>query len=70
MSRDSGPVEPLEQRCIEPGHWLIEGYDVIKTNSQVTRGFVPNWAISLFGEHRANVRTLSDARDWIREKRF
>lgn len=33
MSNDSGPVMPLEQRCVKPGHWVIEGYDVHRTNT-------------------------------------
>lgn len=30
---EHGPVTPLEQRCVEPGRWLIEGWEVRRHGS-------------------------------------
>lgn len=34
--REHGPVMPLEQKCIEPGHWLIEGHDQVSSGRTFT----------------------------------
>jgi hypothetical protein len=67
MSRDSGPVMPLEQKCLRPGDWLIEGYSVQRV--RVTRGVV-RWVTKGYAGHPggSSFKTLSDAREWIREQ--
>lgn len=62
MSRDSGPVSPLEQRCVRPGHWVIEGYDVMRRSN--VRPDSTWWVIG-----KLEFSTLAEARDWIREER-
>jgi len=47
----------LEQKCVEPGHWRIEGWTVRKT----ARG----WAVSGFDHPGVTVSTLRAAREWI-----
>jgi hypothetical protein len=68
MGRESGPVMPLEQRCVEPGHWLIEGYDVKRVKYGWPQGWW--WRIALPGGVLAEVqrRTLGEIREWIREQ--
>lgn len=71
MSRDSGPVMPLEQKCIEPGHWLIEGRHVRAVYFGRSRN-VQCWSVHpLDGDEDVPVGGflyLSDARDWIRDQ--
>lgn len=62
MSRDSGPVVGLEQACVRPGHWLIEGYDVMRMTHNSPRR---RWEIMRFGKWVHEVPTLAEARDWI-----
>lgn len=58
---------PLEQSCIEPGHWLIEGYDVITVRLDGGRpGKSERWLIKFRGKRVKAVRTLAEARDYIR----
>lgn len=61
---DDPEMLPLEQRCIDPGHWLIEGHDVkrVRIDGQRVR-----WNISFIGEPVGNTRTLAKARELIRE---
>lgn len=61
MSIDSGPVDPLEQRCVKPGHWVIEGYTVKRHGTR--------WRILAPVSYRVYAHTLAEARDWIREHR-
>lgn len=70
MSRDSGPVQPLEQKCIEPGHWLIEGRHVRAVYFGRSRN-VQCWSVMAFeGEDiPPPFIYLSDARDWIRNQK-
>lgn len=59
MPSDSGPVVGLEQACQRPGHWLIEGYDVIRIGRN-------GWNLYRFGPDRVHwTRSLNEARDWI-----
>jgi hypothetical protein len=58
MARDTGPLNPLEQQCLEPGHWLIEGWDVLRVYS---RGYGVQWVALRSGEQFAR-RTLADIR--------
>jgi hypothetical protein len=59
MPSDSGPELGLEQNCIEPGHWLIEGYDVQRVGRN-------GWNTYRFGPERVHwTRTLQQAREWI-----
>lgn len=55
----------LDQACKEPGHWLIEGFDVMRAGPQRYAGWV------IYGYSREDVRavvnTLAEARAWIRE---
>jgi hypothetical protein len=49
---------------MEPGRWVIEGYDVVKS---APSGWSRDWEISRDGGqvlHRT--RTLTEARAWIR----
>jgi hypothetical protein len=70
MSRDSGPVAPLEQRCVRPGLWIIEGYEVKRHPRRGPKeGLSPNyWAISEGGFLVASMDRLDDAREWIRRR--
>lgn len=52
---------PLEQSCIRPGHWRIEGYDV----HRVRDGGETYWEIRRFGQHVETAVSLGDARAWI-----
>lgn len=61
MATEHGPVIPLEQRCIRPGHWLIEGHDV-----KLTGGRHGSWTVTFAGVPLAQVLYLDDAREWIR----
>jgi hypothetical protein len=61
----------LEQSCIRPGLWLIEGYTV-ERRKRAGAGAV-RWWISCPDEggavlHKAVVADLSRARDWIRRE--
>lgn len=52
----------LEQRCVKPGHWLIEGYDVRREHG--------NWRVYRFEVHLLDsFRTLKEAREWIAKQR-
>jgi hypothetical protein len=54
----------LEQKCVKPGRWLIEGYNVVRRG---TSGHTW-WLISRDGTALANRDTLTEAREWIREQ--
>ncbi|SKY02323.1 Uncharacterised protein [Mycobacteroides abscessus subsp. massiliense] len=58
----------LEQKCIEPGHWLIEGYDVWREDAWAYSDTV--WHIEQFGKRVATCISLADARDSIRNRIF
>ena len=64
MSRERGPLVPLEQSCRRPGQWLIEGYDVWRVRDWPET----YWQIARFGQHAATAATLADAREWIRDQ--
>lgn len=61
MPSDSGPVVGLEQSCIKPGHWLIEGYDVYRWKTG-------GWRAYHFGRKVGWFRTLREAREWIADR--
>jgi hypothetical protein len=69
--REHGPVVPLEQRCIEPGHWLIEGRRV-KAIYQGRSRNVLGWNVqTLEGDEDPGPSpfgTLAAAREWIRNQ--
>jgi hypothetical protein len=69
MSRDSGPVRPLEQRCIEPGHWLIEGRHVRAVYQGRSRN-IQGWNVDVFDDEATlpAFTYLADARNWIRNQ--
>jgi hypothetical protein len=69
MSRERGPVVPLEQRCIEPGHWVIEGRHV-RANYQGRSRKILGWDVeTLPGEvGQSPFATLASVREWIREQ--
>jgi hypothetical protein len=50
----------LEQRCVAPGHWVIEGWDVRITPQR-------DWRATRFGE-QFRARTLADVKDEIRQR--
>jgi len=58
---------PLEQKCVRPGEWLIEGYTV--QHVRVMRGVV-HWVVKGFPGHPGGAAfgKLSEARDWIRDR--
>lgn len=63
---DNPETLPLEQRCIRPGLWLIEGHDVerVKADGQRER-----WNITFCGKPVGNAGTLGEARALIRDAR-
>lgn len=66
MSRTDNPEAlPLEQKCIKPGLWLIEGHEVERYPAGTLGRW---WRIKDVppGPGRDH-RTLTQARDWIRE---
>jgi hypothetical protein len=67
MSRNSGPVLPLEQRCVEPGHWIIEGRHVRAVYEGRSRKIM-SWSVQGFDGEPVPPPFfyLADARDWIR----
>jgi hypothetical protein len=50
----------LEQKCIKPGHWRIEGFDVIREDASYWSETV--WHIEECGERIATCVSLADAR--------
>jgi hypothetical protein len=69
MTREHGPAEPLEQRCVEPGHWLIEGRHVRAVFQGRSRK-VMSWSVMAFDGEPVPPPFiyLDDARDWIRNQ--
>jgi hypothetical protein len=69
--REHGPVVPLEQRCIEPGHWLIEGRHVRAVYQGRSRN-VLGWNVEQLPGDRgfgpSPFGTLAAAREWIRDQ--
>ena len=63
---DDPEALPPEQSCIEPGHWLIEGHDVVRLDGGRSVGS-ERWLITFCGQHIKAVRTLGEARGYIRE---
>lgn len=69
MSSEHGPAQPLEQRCVRPGHWVIEGYDVQRFTGRRARSWHTEWHAAWSpGEEPHVERTLDGAREWIREQ--
>jgi hypothetical protein len=67
--RESGYVNPLEQSCIGPGHWYIEGYRVIRRTGLRARKWSSEWHITFNRDDEPVIRrTLGEARDWIRDQ--
>ena len=69
MSSEHGPVTPLEQRCVRPGVWLIEGYRVrrIKYVRGGSRPLGTWWRVTQPDGKLADPRrTLNEVREWIR----
>ena len=67
MSRDSGPVRPLEQRCVHRGaHWLIEGRDVLAVFWGRSRT-VECWTWHEPDGTPMRAGTLAEAREKIRD---
>jgi hypothetical protein len=64
---DDPEMLPLEESCLQPGHWLIEGHDVkrVRMSGQRTR-----WNIYfVVAEPIAVTSTLAEARTFIRNER-
>lgn len=61
----------LEQRCIEPGHWLIEGRRVkrvVVSNGGRRNGHRIEWRVTDYSADipiLAMTDTLREAREWI-----
>lgn len=63
---DSAPrgLDALEQSCVRPGHWLIEGRTVTRKRTYGRRG--PYfWEITLFEEKPVQRATLAECREYI-----
>lgn len=58
---ERGPLVSLEQRCVQPGYWLIEGHEVRRRGRGV-------WTVRDPGEYEFTARTLPIARALIRER--
>jgi hypothetical protein len=69
MSGDSRPVRPLEQKCIEPGRWIIGGRHVRAVFEGRSRKIM-FWNVDgLDGENPPNpFFYLREAREWIRNQ--
>jgi hypothetical protein len=65
MSCESRPVLPLEQRCVRPGYWVIEGWDVRR--QAVSNPYYGYWAARRPGEDFQR-RTLALIREEIRNR--
>ncbi len=64
MRFGGGDHEPgLEEGCVRPGMWTIEGYDV----ERVRRG---RWRVRWCGELRHETATLDGCREFIHGDRF
>jgi hypothetical protein len=50
----------LEQRCVEPGHWRIEGHDVKKGRKC--------WYVSYFDNYLTKRLTLRECREYIKDR--
>jgi len=61
MSEKSYGLAGLEQRCVKPGHWMVEGCDVIRIrhNGEIA------WRVVYFGIIEYTGRTLLECREWI-----
>jgi hypothetical protein len=55
----------LEQACIEPGHWVIEGRDVSRRTRGAAKGHKQCWEIRFFNEPVVAFNTLGEVRNWI-----
>ena len=59
--------ERLEQRRVEPGYWMIEGYEVHRVRDRPAR-----WQIRHVGERNtrmlAHFPTVEGCREWIAEQ--
>lgn len=53
----------LEQKCIQPGHWLIEGRDVYHRRGRRAEKWNSEWYIK---NTPVVMRTLEEIRDHIR----
>lgn len=56
-------MRPLEQKCVHPGYWRIEGYDV-----EHARLIGARWHIRLFGKLQASFGSLRECREWIADQ--
>lgn len=66
---EHGPVLPLEQRCLRPGLWLIEGWEAERYH---WTGHGWWWRIRGSADRPAPGvarRSLSEIREWIREQK-
>jgi hypothetical protein len=73
MPGEAGWVHPLKQRCVEPGHWVIEGRHVKAVYQGRSRNIL-GWYIPIRMDGDPDTpsglfRTLDEARDWIRDAR-
>lgn len=55
------PYASIEQKCIEPGLWHIDGHVVRRHSS----GW---WSVTLFGRVLHKARRLSECRQWIADQ--
>lgn len=65
----------LEQKCLRPGHWMIEGHNVVRFGYKTWDKGSVDWCIFDLGATGVcaggarpihMTKTLAAARDWIR----
>lgn len=57
----------LEQRCLCPGRWLIEGLDVKQCKGRRAVRWPSEWHIVRPGQGDIILRTLAEVREWIKD---
>lgn len=74
MGTDNPEALGLEQRCVRPGLWVIEGYTVMRVRhggGSGRHGSIVRWQVK--GESGrsagAEFRTLGEVREWIKDNR-
>ena len=57
----------LEQKCVRPGYWRIEGYDVVRIARPDCK-LRAAWEIRHLGARQAEYLTLTECRGWIADQ--
>ena len=53
----------LDASCVAPGHWQIEGYEVLRYQSEFSER--PVWVVRRFGQMLTATDTLREAWQWV-----